>query len=57
MNRIGWLIIFISIRYDADHNGNIDKKEMEKIILAIYDLLGEEKRKGENDPKQSSSYI
>jgi hypothetical protein len=30
---------------------------MEKIILAIYDLLGEEKRKGENDPKQSSSYI
>ena len=27
---------------------------MEKIILAIYDLLGEEKRKGENDPKQST---
>lgn len=26
---------------------------MEKIIVAIYDLLGEEKRKGENDPKQS----
>lgn len=41
------------LRYDSDHNGTIDKKEMEKIIIAIYDLLGEEKRKGENDPKQS----
>jgi len=38
--------------YDNDHNGTIDKKEMEKIILAIYDLLGEEKRKGDNDPKK-----
>ena len=27
---------------------------MEKIIIAIYDLLGEEKRKGETDPKQSN---
>lgn len=25
---------------------------MEKIIIAIYDLLGEERRKGENDPKE-----
>lgn len=38
--------------YDIDHNGKIDKKEMEKIIVAIYDLLGEERRKGENDPKE-----
>jgi hypothetical protein len=25
---------------------------MEKIILAIYDLIGETNRKGDNDPKQ-----
>ncbi|RNA44289.1 neuronal calcium sensor 2-like [Brachionus plicatilis] len=36
--------------YDIDKNGRIDKKEMEKIIEAIYDLLGEENRKGENSP-------
>jgi Ca2+-binding EF-hand superfamily protein len=33
--------------YDIDKNGRIDRKEMEKIIEAIYDLLGEENRKGE----------
>jgi Ca2+-binding EF-hand superfamily protein len=33
--------------YDMDRNGKVDKKEMEKIIEAIYDLLGEEHRKGE----------
>ena len=32
--------------YDVDRNGKVDKKEMEKIIEAIYDLLGEEHRKG-----------
>jgi len=36
--------------YDMDKNGRVDKKEMEKIIEAIYDLLGEEHRKGENSP-------
>lgn len=36
--------------YDIDKNGSIDKKEMIKIIEAIYDLLGEENRKGENSP-------
>jgi Ca2+-binding EF-hand superfamily protein len=36
--------------YDIDKNGKIDNKEMEKIIEAIYDLLGEENRKGENSP-------
>jgi hypothetical protein len=30
--------------YDIDKNGAIDKKEMIKIIEAIYDLLGEENR-------------
>ncbi len=38
--------------YDVDQNGNVDKKEMEKIIEAIYDLLGEEHRKGENSPRE-----
>ncbi|CAF1501726.1 unnamed protein product, partial [Didymodactylos carnosus] len=28
----------------------IDKKEMTKVITAIYDLLGEDNRKGENSP-------
>ena len=26
--------------YDLDKNGRVEKKEMEKIIEAIYDLLG-----------------
>jgi Ca2+-binding EF-hand superfamily protein len=30
---------------------------MEKIILAIYDLLGETNRKGDNDPKQRVNAI
>jgi Ca2+-binding EF-hand superfamily protein len=38
--------------YDMDRNGKVDKKEMEKIIEAIYDLLGEEHRKGENSPSE-----
>jgi Ca2+-binding EF-hand superfamily protein len=38
--------------YDVDKNGRVDKKEMEKIIEAIYDLLGEEHRKGENAPSE-----
>ena len=43
--------------YDSDNNGKIDKKEMEKIIVAIYDLLGETNRKGENEPKQRVATI
>lgn len=43
--------------YDTNKNGKIDKKEMEKIILAIYDLLGETNRKGDNDPKQRVAAI
>ena len=38
--------------YDIDKNGKVDKNEMEQIILAIYDLLGEENRKGENSPAE-----
>lgn len=38
--------------YDVDKNGTVDKKEMLKIIEAIYDLLGEELRRGENSPSE-----
>ena len=38
--------------YDIDKNGKVDKKEMEQIIVAIYDLLGEENRKGDNAPSE-----
>ena len=31
--------------YDIDKNGKIDGKEMEKIIGAIYDLLGKRETK------------
>jgi len=31
--------------------GKIDQKEMEKILVAIYDLKGITDRKGPNDPK------
>lgn len=43
--------------YDIDGNGKIDKKEMVKIIEAIYDLLGEENRKGENSPPKRVAKI
>jgi Ca2+-binding EF-hand superfamily protein len=36
--------------FNNDKNSKIDKKELEKIIEAIYDLMGEENRKGENAP-------
>lgn len=35
-----------------DRNGKVDQKEMALIIEAIYDLLGEEHRKGENAPSE-----
>lgn len=43
--------------YDMDRNGKIDKKEMEKIITAIYDLLGEDNRTGENSPSERVKLI
>ena len=36
----------------VDRNGKVDQNEMAKIIEAIYDLLGEEHRKGENAPNE-----
>ena len=43
--------------YDSNHNQSIDKREMEKIILSVYDLIGETNRKGDNDPKQRVNAI
>ncbi len=40
-----------------DRNGRVDEKEMEKIIEAIYDLLGEEHRKGDNSPSERVKII
>jgi Kv channel-interacting protein len=38
--------------YDIDKNGLVDKKEMEQIITAIYELRGEDSRKGDNAPAE-----
>jgi Ca2+-binding EF-hand superfamily protein len=35
----------------------LDKKEMESIIEAIYDLMDEDNRKGENAPKERVKQI
>jgi Ca2+-binding EF-hand superfamily protein len=43
--------------YDTNNNGSIDKKEMQKLIEAIYDLMGEENRKGDNEPKERVTAI
>jgi neurocalcin delta len=43
--------------YDSNNNGSIDKKEMIKLIEAIYDLTGEDNRKGDNDPKSRCTAI
>ncbi|CAF1174989.1 unnamed protein product [Didymodactylos carnosus] len=42
---------------DVDQNGFIDKKEMTKIISAIYDLNGETNRKKENAPSRRAEVI
>ncbi|CAF0991603.1 unnamed protein product [Didymodactylos carnosus] len=42
--------------YDIDRNGYIDKKEMRKIMDAIYDLLGEDK-KGSDNPDNKVDQI
>lgn len=43
--------------YDTSNNGRIEKKEMIKLLNAIYDLYGEKNRKGENDPKERTEAI
>jgi hypothetical protein len=44
-------------RYDSNHNGRIDKKEMITMLNAIYDLKGIENRKGDNDQKGKLLFI
>ncbi|KAI3382262.1 hypothetical protein SNEBB_011444 [Seison nebaliae] len=43
--------------YDIDRDGRIDKLELEKIVTAIYDLVGEDERGGENSPKERVNKI
>ena len=44
-------------KFKKDDNGRIEKKEMEKILVAIYDLRGIDSRKGANDPKNRTADI
>ena len=43
--------------FDIDKNGRIERKEMEKLIVAIYDLLGEEDRVGCRSPDEKVKEI
>jgi hypothetical protein len=43
--------------FDLDKNGRIDSKEMESLILAIYDLVDEQNRKGKNSPSEKVKQI
>lgn len=43
--------------YDTNNNGRIDLKEMVKIITSMYDLMGVQNRKGDNDPKERANAI
>jgi Ca2+-binding EF-hand superfamily protein len=43
--------------FDIDRNGEIDSKEMTTLITAIYDLVDEKNRKGENAPKEKVKRI
>lgn len=45
--------------YDSDHNYFIDKKEMTKIVKALYELLGIEvnRKSDESDPIKKSNSI
>ena len=36
--------------FDIDKNGTIDQNEMKSILEAIYDIIGEKDRNGENSP-------
>jgi Ca2+-binding EF-hand superfamily protein len=43
--------------YDTNNNGRIDQKEMIKVITSMYDLMGVQNRKGDNDPKERAIAI
>ena len=38
--------------YDTDRNGYIDKKEMERIIVAVFELVGETVKKNSLNAKK-----
>ncbi|CAF2623028.1 unnamed protein product [Rotaria sp. Silwood2] len=43
--------------YDISGDGEIDQAELTKLITAMYDLVGETDRKGDNDPKKRAADI
>lgn len=43
--------------YDLDRDGKLNKKEMTKVLTALYDLSGIENRKGENAPAKKVDEI
>ncbi|CAF1151756.1 unnamed protein product [Rotaria sordida] len=43
--------------YDISDDGFIDQKELAKMITAMYDLVGETNRRGDNDPKKRATDI
>ncbi|CAF3868766.1 unnamed protein product [Rotaria sp. Silwood2] len=43
--------------YDISDDGLIDQAELTKLITAMYDLVGESNRKGDNDPKKRAGEI
>ncbi|CAF3627278.1 unnamed protein product [Rotaria sp. Silwood1] len=43
--------------YDISGDGEIDQGELTKLITAMYDLVGETDRKGDNDPKKRAADI
>ena len=43
--------------YDISNDGQIDQSELTKLLTAMYDLVGEANRTGENDPKKRAVHI
>ncbi|UJR22814.1 hypothetical protein I4U23_025844 [Adineta vaga] len=43
--------------YDISGDGQIDQKELTALISAMYDLVGETNRKGDNEPKKRAAEI
>lgn len=43
--------------FDIDKNGTIDQSEMKALLEAIYDIMGEKNRNGENSPSTRVKHI
>ena len=43
--------------FDLDKNGTIDQNEMKSLIEAIYDIIGEKNRHGDNSPSVRVKHI